>query len=44
MNPYYQPSAAMQNPMSDRRKRMSDSSLPEIASDRTLAELGFIVV
>jgi hypothetical protein len=34
MNPYYQASATMQNPMSDRRRRMTDSSLPGIASYR----------
>ena len=34
MNPYYQASAAMQNPMSDRRRRMTDSSLPGITSYR----------
>ena len=35
MNPYYQASATMQNPMSDRRRRMTDSSLPAMASYRT---------
>ena len=35
MNPYYQASATMQNPMSDRRRRMTDSSLPGIASYRS---------
>ena len=34
INPYYQASA-MQNTMSDRRRRMTDSSLPGIASYRT---------
>jgi len=35
INPYYQSSAIMQNLMSDRRRRMSESSLPGIASYRT---------
>jgi hypothetical protein len=35
MNPYYQPSANMQNSMSDRRRRMTDSNLPGITSYRT---------
>ena len=34
MNPYYQTSATMQNPMSDRRRRMTDSSLPGMPSYR----------
>lgn len=35
MNPYYSPSAGIQNPMADRRRRMTDSSLPGIGSYRT---------
>ena len=34
INPYYQAPANMQNPMSDRRRRLTDSSLPGIASYR----------
>ena len=34
INPYYQASANMQNAMSDRRRRMTDSSIPGIASYR----------
>ena len=34
MNPYYQAPAAMQNPMSDRRRRLTDSSLPAMGSYR----------
>ena len=35
INPYYQSSTSMQNPMSDRRRRMTDSSIPGMGSYRT---------